>query len=441
MELNRSKLLYSKAAILRIMRITKLETIWFEALPDAVWQTQFPHTRQALPNNLWVRIYTDDGLVGLGETYYLPRAVSAIVHDVFADLLLGRNPLDIENHWNNLFSLVNFCGFAGAEMRAISAIDVALWDLAGQHAGQPIYNLLGGRNRDRIAVYNTCVGSGKYHDYTAWTGGHAGELAQDLLKQGIKAMKIWPFDRFGTTLAGPTQPRGRVTIWGQETAAGILGHYITDAELKSGVEIIEEISQSTNGSMAIAIEGHARWDLLAATRIARALERFNVMWLEEVMPPDNVEAFVRLKSMTTVPLCQSERAFTRFRFREFIEKPAADIIMPDLSWSGGFTETRKICSLADTYYLPVTLHDTIGPVALWAASHVMMHIPNAMIQEIVRGYVEGWYNDVLKDPLIIKEGYLQLNGKPGLGTALRDDLYSRPGIHIEVTTEDQVRSR
>ena len=167
----------------------------------------------------------------------------------------------------------------------------------------------------------------------------------------------------------------------------------------------------------------------------------DLMWLEEVMPPDNVEAFVRLKSSTTVPLCQSERAFTRFRFREFIERPAADIIMPDLSWSGGFTETRKICSLADTYYLPVTLHDTIGPVALWAASHLMMHVPNAMIQEIVRGYVEGWYNDVLKDPMIIKEGHLHLNGKPGLGTALRDDLCARPGAHVEVTAEDQVRSR
>ncbi|PYU64871.1 MAG: hypothetical protein DMG49_25550, partial [Acidobacteria bacterium] len=170
------------------MKITKIETIWFEAVPDAVWRTQFPHARQALPNNLWLRIYTDEGLVGLGETYYLPRAVSAVIHDLFASLLIGRNALDIENHWNNLFSLVNFCGFAGAEMRAISAVDIALWDLAGQYTGQPIYNLLGGRNRERVPVYNTCVGYGQYPDYTRWTQGHAGELAQDLIKQGIKAM-------------------------------------------------------------------------------------------------------------------------------------------------------------------------------------------------------------------------------------------------------------
>jgi galactonate dehydratase len=155
-------------------------------------------------------------------------------------------------------------------------------------------------------------------------------------------------------------------------------------------------------------------------------------------PQDNVESFVRLKASTGVPICQSERAFTRFRFREFIEKPAA-VIMPDLSWAGGFTEARKICSLADTYYLPVTLHDTIGPVALWAAAHLMLHIPNAMIQEIVRGYVEGWYNDVLNEPLTITDGHLRLNGKPGLGAALKADFTSRPCAHVEITTEEKVR--
>jgi L-alanine-DL-glutamate epimerase-like enolase superfamily enzyme len=192
--------------------------------------------------------------------------------------------------------------------------------------------------------------------------------------------------------------------------------------------------------MKVAIEGHSRWDLPTSIKIARALEPYNILWLEEIMPPDNAEAFVRLKASTTVPVCQSERVFTRFRFREFIEKNAADIIMPDLSWGGGFTETRKICSLADTYYLPITLHDTIGPVALWAAAHLMLHIPNAMIQEIVRGYVEGWYNDVLQDTLTIEHGNLWLNGKPGLGTALREDITTRPGVHVEVTTEKEVRS-
>jgi galactonate dehydratase len=422
------------------MKITKIETIWFEPLPAAVWNRQSPNSRQALPNNLWVRIHTSEGLIGLGETYYIPQAVSAIIHELFASLLIGRDVFDIENHWNNLFSLINFCGFAGAEMRALSAIDIALWDLLGQYLSQPIYNLLGGRNRESIAVYNTCVSYGKYDDYIAWTTGRAGELAQDLIKQGIKAMKIWPFDQFGTTLAGPAKPRGKVTIWGQETAAGTLGHALSHSELRTGLAIVEDIRRATQGEMRVAIEGHARWDLTQATRIARALEPYDVLWLEEIMPPDNVETFVRLKSSTKVPICQSERAFTRFHMREFIEKPAADVIMPDLSWSGGFTETRKVCSLADTYYLPITLHDTIGPVGLWAATHMMLHIPNAMIQEVVRGYVDGWYNDVLRDALAIEDGQLRMNGKPGLGTALRPELFSRAGVQSRTTTEEQVTS-
>jgi galactonate dehydratase len=423
------------------MKITELETIWFDAIKGSEWRKHSPHSRQALPNNMWVRIHTDDGLVGLGETYYIPRAVSAVIHDLFADLLLCRNPLDIENHWCNLFSLASFCGFAGAEMRAISAIDIALWDLAGQYLGQPIYNLLGGRNRESIGVYNTCVGYGRYPDFTAWTEGRAGELAQSLLAQGIQAMKIWPFDQFGATLAGPTNPRGSVQVWGQTTAAGTLGHSISEQDIRAGVAVVDEIRSATNGKMQVAIEGHARWNLPVAVRIAHALEPYDVMWLEEIMPPDNIDAYVRLKSTTRVPICQSERAFTRFRFREFIEKPAADIIMPDLSWSGGFTETKKICSMADTYYLPITLHDTIGPVALWAATHMMLHIPNAMIQEVVRGYVDGWYNDVLTEPLILENGQLHLNGKPGLGAALRPELLTRPGVQIERTTEEQARNR
>lgn len=423
------------------MKIVKIETIWFEAVPTGQWSQEQPQSRQALPNNLWVRIHTDEGLIGLGETYYVPRAVSAVIQDVYSQLLLGRDALDIENHWNNLFSLVNFCGYAGAEMRALSAIDIALWDVVGQYTGQPIYNLLGGRNRDRVPIYNTCVGYGKYDDYRAWTEGRAGELAADLLKQGIRAMKFWPFDQFGVTLAGPGNPRGKVHIWGQETAAGVLAHQIGNEELRAGIKIIEDIRRTVGDKMSIAIEGHARWDLPTATRIARALEPYDILWLEEIMPPDNPEAYVRLKSATRIPLCQSERLFTRFGFRHIIEKNAADIIMPDIAWGGGITETRKICSLADTYYLPITTHDTVGPVALWAAAHLMLHIPNAMIAETVRAYYDGWYNDVVTNPLRIEDGQLTLDARPGLGTALREELLQRPDARIEATTEAGVNRR
>ena len=420
------------------MKITKVETIWFEALPQAEWAKRNATARQALPNNLWVRVHTDAGLSGLGETYYLPRAVAAVVHDVLAPLLLGRDPRDVENHWQNMFALVSFCGAMGAEMRAISAVDTALWDLLGQIAGQPIYVLLGGRSRDRVPVYNTCVGYGKYPDLDAWTGGRAGELAADLLAQGVAAMKIWPFDRFAPTLAGPGREREQVTVWGAVTAAGPLGHRITNDDLARGVAVVEDIRKATGDRMAIAIEGHARWDLPSAARIARALEPYDIFWLEEIMPPDNVDAYVRLKSETSIPICQSERVFTRFGFRPWIEKAACDIVMPDLSWGGGLTEGRKIAAMADTAYLPLTCHDTIGPVALWAAAHLMLNAPNGMIMETVRGYVDGWYDDVVTDRIPISNGMLGLPERPGLGTRLRDGFAERPNARVEISSEENL---
>jgi L-alanine-DL-glutamate epimerase-like enolase superfamily enzyme len=129
----------------------------------------------------------------------------------------------------------------------------------------------------------------------------------------------------------------------------------------------------------------------------------------------------------------SERLFTRFGFRAVVEQHAADIIMPDMAWTGGLSETRKICALADTYYLPITSHDTIGPVALWSAAHLMLHIPNAMIMETVRAYYDGWYGDVLTEKIPISEGMLSLPETPGLGTALREDVLQRPDVHIEVS--------
>jgi galactonate dehydratase len=421
------------------VRITKIETLWFQAVPETEWLKQNQRSRQALPNNLWVRIHTDDGLIGLGETYYLPRAVSSVIHDVYAPLLIGRDPGDIENHWNNMFSLVNFCGFAGAEMRAISAIDVALWDIAGQAQGRPIHALLGGRSRDRIRIYNTCVGYGRHPDLHAWMNGKAGELAEDLLKSGVRAMKIWPFDAFGPTLSGPTKTKEPFTIWGATSAGGPLGHDLEVEDLKRGVAIVADIRKAVGDRMDIMIEGHARWNLPASIRIAKALEPYDVYWLEEIMPPDNVDSYVRLKSATKVPICQSERVFTRWGMRPWIEKGAADIIMPDFAWGGGLTEGRKIASLADTYYLPITSHDTIGPVALWSAAHLMLHIPNALIMETVRGYVEGWYDEVLTDRIPISEGFLSLPDRPGLGTRLRDELFSRPNVRVETTTEADLK--
>jgi galactonate dehydratase len=143
------------------------------------------------PHLLWVQIHTDQGVTGLGETFPRPSSSRRIIHDLFADMLIGRNPLEIEKIYTDIFQAIHYHGYAGAEMRALSAIDIALWDIFGKVTNQPIYQLLGGKCRDQIPVYNTCVSHGKYNDREMFLE-NPGKLAEDLLKDGIKAMKIWP---------------------------------------------------------------------------------------------------------------------------------------------------------------------------------------------------------------------------------------------------------
>lgn len=398
------------------MKIEKLETVWIDSQP----------------NTLWVRVHTDEGLVGLGETYYAPRAVAALIHDVLSKLLIGQPAFDIESHWTNMFATVNFFGFAGAEGRAISAVDIALWDLLGKYTNQPIYALLGGRVRDRLPIYNTCVNYGEYQDYDAWND-DAGALAEELLRSGIRGMKIWPWDRFGRSLGGPIGQRAGVG------AVGPVGHFLPSEILKEGLRPVEQIRRRVGDKMEIAIEGHARWNLPIALRIAEALAPYDIMWLEEIIPPDNVDSYATLTEQSPVPICASERLFTRFAFRQLIERHATDIVMPDIVWTGGLTEGRKIADLADTHYLPVTTHDTVGPVALWAGAHLCMHAPNSMILETVRGYYQGWYNEVMTEPIPIRDGYFELEERPGLGTALREEVFRRPDAHTEVSTADTLR--
>lgn len=374
------------------------------------------------PNTVWVQIHTSEGLVGLGETYYIPTAVEAVIHDFAAPLLLGQSAFDRERHWQNLFSYANFFGYAGAEMRALSALDIALWDLLGQYTGQPIYNLLGGRCRESIRIYNTCVNTPMYADLDGFLQ-RPGELAESLLAEGITQMKVWPWDRFAPQMAidGLTGPAG----W---SSVGPAGHDISSEDLKQGLWTIQEIRKAVGDRMDIAIEGHSRWDLNVALRIARALEPYDVIWMEDIIQPDSVDDLARLVSETRVPQCVSERLFTKFAFREVLERHAAHIVMPDLIWTGGITETVKIATLADAYHLAIAPHDCTGPVNVFACLHVCAATPNAMVMETVRGFYRGYYLDLMTQRVPAREGRAFFDFGPGLGVALRPDVLARPDL-------------
>jgi L-alanine-DL-glutamate epimerase-like enolase superfamily enzyme len=238
-------------------------------------------------------------------------------------------------------------------------------------------------------------------------------------------MKIWPWDRFAPQMR-TTQAAGPAG-W---SAVGPAGHDLSGPDLKQGLWSVQEIRRAVGDRMEIAIEGHSRWDLNMALRIARALEPYDVIWMEDIIQPDSVEDLARLVGETRVPQCVSERLFTKYAFREVLERKAAHIVMPDLIWTGGITEAIKIATLADSYHLAIAPHDCTGPVNVFACLHLCLTLPNAMVMETVRGFYEGYYRDILTTPLTIRDGQAFLDGSPGLGARLRPELLARPDIHV-----------
>ncbi len=354
---------------------------------------------------LWVRIHTDAGLVGLGETYPQPDAESAIIHRALAPVLLGRDPLSIDRLWADMFQAISYSGWAGAEMRAISAIDIALWDLAGKSAVAPIYQLLGGASRASIRVYNTCY---DHIDFLT----EPVKLARDLARTGIHAMKIWPFD-----------PVARETG----------GQFITAAQMRQGIEPLRLIREELGDSMDVAMEFHGYWSLPCAIEIAHALEPYAPMWLEEMLPQDNLASYAELARATRLPLCLSERLMTRWGFREILENRAARIIMPDICWCGGISEAKKIASMAEMYYLPVAPHNCGGPVLHAASAHLAANLTNLCILETVRRhYLEEYQGIVTGTPAVV-DGALALPPGPGLGVDLNPAVLARPDAVVEKT--------
>ncbi|MBV8566740.1 MAG: mandelate racemase/muconate lactonizing enzyme family protein, partial [Methylobacteriaceae bacterium] len=324
------------------MKITALETIRLDGFP----------------NLLWVRVHTDEGLIGLGETFLLPKAVEAYVHEAIAPKMLGRNPLAIDRIAKDL---VGYLGFrsTGVEVRGNSAFDIALWDLFGKATGQPIAQLLGGFSRASIRTYNTCAGttymrtargqntanwglgaSKEYDDLDAFLN-RADELAEDLLSEGITAMKIWPFDI---------------------AAEASDGNYISSEGLTKALAPFEKIRRAVGERMEIMVEFHSLWQLLPAMTIAKALAPYKTFWHEDPIKMDSLASLKRYAEASPAPICASETLGTRWAFRDLLETGAAGVIMLDLSWCGGLSEARKIASMAEAWHLPIAPHDCTGPV-------------------------------------------------------------------------------
>lgn len=392
------------------MKITGVETLRIEEFP----------------NLLWVRIETDAGIQGIGETYFGARAVEAFVHETAAPSLIGRDPLSIERINRDLIPYVGFQA-AGVEMRGISAIDVALWDLFGRHVQLPVWQLLGGLCRSKIRTYNTCAGyryvrskpdwstsdwglenrsNGPYEDLDAFLN-HADELALSLMDQGITAMKIWPFDY---------------------AASASDGYYISQSDLDEALEPFRKIRHAVGEEMDIMVELHGLWRYPAAIRILNALEEFNPFWIEDPIRADSVAALAEFTARSSAPICASETLAGHWSHRELLESGASTIVMPDIVWCGGFTAARRIAALADAWHRPVAPHDCTGPVAFTAAVHFSMATPNAFIQESVRAFHSGWYQELAAPLPVIEDGHILPPEGAGLGIDLLPSLLERDDV-------------
>ncbi len=355
---------------------------------------------------LWVRIFTDDGLVGLGETYPFPETEKAVVHKQLAPVLLGRDSSEIDRLWADMHLAISYSGWAGAEMRAISAVDMALWDLAGKRTNQPVYQLLGGASRQSIRTYNTC------YDHLDFMREPV-RLARELSAAGIHAMKIWPFDA---------------------VARQNHGQFITGGQMAQAIEPIRLIREEFGDSMEIAVEFHGFWNLPSAIKIAQALEPYQPMWLEEMLPQDNLGAYAQLAGATSLPLCLSERLMTRWGFRELFENGAARFVMPDISWCGGISEAKKLAAVAETWYLPIAPHNCGGPVLHAATLHLAANVTNLFIAESVRRHYSDEYRGIVTPLLPVKEGAFPLPPGPGLGVELTAEVLGRKDLTVDRTT-------
>jgi galactonate dehydratase len=387
-------------------------------------------------NLLWVLIHTDDGLIGLGETFRNPEATIAYVHETCAPFLLGEDPTHREKLTHSLSYRIgnHFNGFPSrsVEVRGNSAVDMALWDLCGKAVGWPLYRLLGGPFRTECRIYNTCAGGnynnqirqgyntellsrddqapssiGSYEDLLLQVYEPA-RLARELLASGITAMKIWPFDVFALRSGAADISRG---------------------DLHKAIWPIEQIRKEVGDSMDIMIEYHGLWRLPAALKIADALKDYDIYWHEEPVWMQNFDDVARYRDRVNTQVAGSENFGTTQWYREMFVRGAVDVANFDIAWVGGISEAQRIAHLAAAFDRAIAPHDCTGPVTLLANVHLLMAYPNGLIAETVRAHTNGFYADIVTTLPPIRNGLIHPTEAPGVGADLSPEFLARPDLN------------
>ena len=345
-----------------------------------------------------VRVYTDGGIIGQGESTDASAGNVPLIHS-FARMLIGQDPLNIEAAWERIRTAGVFAGAqAGQYVTALTGVETALWDIAGKALGVPVYQLLGGKVRDRVRVY--C---------------DSGEREMIPGDEQSKA-RIHQIQGMGFTAA-------KIDIDDARDPARIdrVNWTASNAEIEHMIAKVAFTREQYGKTFDLAVDMHARYDAPTGKKVAKELEPFKLMWLEEPVPAENIDAMRDIRASTTTPICCGENLYMRWGFRELLEKRAADIIMPDFQKCGGLLESRKIADMAHAYYVPVAPHAVTSPIGMMASAHVCAVIPNFLAQEW--HWIDSpelWRNWV-KEGDIIQKGFITLPDRPGLGVEMNDE--------------------
>lgn len=359
------------------MKITAMQT-------DFVWTGQ--------RNWIVVRVHTDEGITGIGEAFPVgpDRAIAETVA-YFQSWIEGWDPFDIERVWHELYAGSRF-PTGSVITAAISGIDQALWDIKGKALGVPVYELLGGKVRDRIRVYQSPE---------ADTPGSLAEESKRLIERyGYTALKITPF--------------------AADSDGGTWHDQLEGAECR-----LAAVRDAVGPKVDIGVDPHAKiFEPSRAMELAERLRPYRPMFLEEPVRPENFEALAKLTAKALVPIATGEAVFTKFQFRELLATGAADIIQPDVAITGGLTEMKKIASMAEAHYVSIAPHNPLGPLATSSNVHFAATAPNFLVLEYHADDV-GIRAEILHEPLSLKDGYLELPDAPGLGVELNEQVFEK----------------
>lgn len=356
--------------------------------------------------HLWIKIETDEGITGLGECVHGGTQAIAIIQHL-RDHLIGRDPMQIDALFEELRRRHVFeGGFAGALITALTGIEIALWDVKGKALGVPIYELLGGKFRDKIRVYADCQVEPDMDRVEIQ------RVVDEVLERGFTALKIdldiGAYSERRVSSADPLFDRFNYTA--------------SEREHERMVELVDMVVQAAGKDVAVAADLHTRLDVSSAIRLARALEPYHLLWLEEPVPPENVAAMREVKRATSTPICAGENLYLRHGFRDLIVQQAVDIVMPDIPKCGGLSECRKIANLAELYYMPFAPHNVASPIGTMASSHVCATIPNFLVLEFHWLHRDYWTTIISDKADIIQGGYITVSDRPGIGLELDETV-------------------